>query len=301
MCWYAAVRRRMQSAHLIPGKSLDMGADVPESKPSLCREPHWPGAHAAVAMRLACDLEQALPKGELRLYYQPKVELGDGRIIGAEALLRWNHPIFGIQGPARFVPLAEETGLIIDVGAWVLREAAAFAVEMNRGRPHPLIFSVNVSQLQFARDDIVQRLQATLRETGADPSWLVLELTESLFIDDSPAMLATLREIRDMGVGLSIDDFGTGYSCLGYLDTFPVSEIKIDRRFVSGIHLSRSKRVIVEAMVRIARELAISVTAEGVEAALDAAELQRLGCLHAQGYLFGRPSPAGEFAFLVGR
>jgi predicted signal transduction protein with EAL and GGDEF domain len=190
--------------------------------------------------RLTSDLQQALENSEFLMRYQPKVELATGKIVGAEALLRWEHAVYRTQPPGRFIPIAEESGLIVDIGAWALRHAARFAVRVNRGRPTPLVFSVNVSQLQFRRDDMVQRLQTILEQTDAEPAWLTLELTESLLADNSPAMIGIFRKLRAMGVGLSVDDFGTGYSSLSRLESFPISEFKIDRSFVSQVDRNRS-------------------------------------------------------------
>ena len=250
-------------------------------------------------VRLTRDLQQALENGEFLMHYQPKVELATGKIIGAEALLRWAHPVYGTQQPDRFIPIAEDAGLIVEIGAWALRHVAAFAVRVNRGRPTPVIFAVNVSQLQFCRNDMAALLRTVLEQTDADPSWLILELTESLLADNSPAMMEMLLELRSMGFGLSVDDFGTGYSSLSRLDVSPVSEFKIDRSFVSQVDRNRSRHVIVGAMVRLAEELQISVVAEGVETKEEVSVLQNLGCKYAQGYFFGRPVPEADFVPLL--
>jgi diguanylate cyclase (GGDEF)-like protein len=249
--------------------------------------------------RLTSDLQQALENSEFLMRYQPKVELATGKIVGAEALLRWEHAVYGTQPPGRFIPIAEESGLIVDIGAWALRHAARFAVRVNRGRPKPLVFSVNVSQLQFRRDDVAQLLRTILEQTDAEPSWLMLELTESLLADDSPAMIGTLRELWAMGVGLSIDDFGTRYSSLSRLGAFPVNEFKIDRSFVSQVDQNRSKHVIVDAMIRLGKELQISVVAEGAETENEVSVLRKLGCPYVQGYFFGRATPEAEFFSLL--
>jgi diguanylate cyclase (GGDEF)-like protein len=250
--------------------------------------------------RLTSDLQHALENNEFLMHYQPKIELATGKIVGAEALLRWEHAVYGTQWPGRFIPIAEESGLIIDIGAWALRHAARFAVRVNRGRPNPVAVSVNVSPLQFRRDDVAQRLRTILAQTDADPSWLMLELTESLLADDSPAMIGTFRELRAMGVGLSVDDFGTGYSSLSRLEAFPISEFKIDRSFVSQVDENRSKHVIVDAMIRLGKELQISVVAEGAETEDEVAVLRKLGCPYVQGYFFGRPVPEADFLSLLG-
>jgi predicted signal transduction protein with EAL and GGDEF domain len=206
------------------------GIPLHEAKLSAQLEPHEFDRNVAVMVesraRMTADLQHAIENREFVLYYEPKVELATAMIIGAEALLRWHHPVFGLQPPGRFIPVAEESGQIIDMGAWALRNAAAFAVKVNGGRARPLEFSVNVSQLQFRDHDLPSIVGTVLHETGANASWLKLELTESLLVDHSPAMIAMLRELRGMGVGLAIDDFGTGYSSLNHLEAFPISEIK---------------------------------------------------------------------------
>ena len=279
------------------------GIALHEARLSAQRKPREFDGNVAVMIesriRLTADLQRAIENREFVLYYQPKVDLLTGTIIGAEALLRWNNPIFGLQPPSRFIPIAEESGLIIDMGAWALRSAAAFAVQVNGGRARPLEFSVNVSQLQFRDHDLPSIVRTVLHETGARASWLKLELTESLLADRSPAMIAMLRELREMGVGLAIDDFGTGYSSLNFLEVFPVCEIKIDRSFVCQVDSNRSRRVIVDAMVRLGNELQISVVAEGAETEAEVAALRTLGCPYVQGHFFSQPVPDTEFIALV--
>ncbi|MDR3522099.1 MAG: bifunctional diguanylate cyclase/phosphodiesterase [Acidocella sp.] len=279
------------------------GIALHESKRSPFLDPIEFDRNAAIRIesrvRLTSDLQHALENGEFLIHYQPEVELATGKIVGAEALLRWEHTVYGTQPPNRFIPIAEDSGLIVEIGAWVLRHVVEFAVLVNRGRATPLRFSVNVSQLQFRRNDLPQLLRAILEQTDADSSWLMLELTESLLADDSPAMIGTLQDLRSMGVGLSVDDFGTGYSSLGHLNVFPVSEFKIDRSFVSQVDQNRSKHVIVGAMIRLGEELQISVVAEGVETKDEVSVLRALGCKYAQGYFFGRPTPEAEFVALL--
>jgi PAS domain S-box-containing protein/diguanylate cyclase (GGDEF)-like protein len=280
------------------------GVALQESRRSRLREVHGfdsrTDANIKSRVRLAQELRQAVKSEDFVLYYQPKVELVSGTIIGAEALIRWRHPLFGLQPPNRFIPAAEETGLILEIGRWVLYEAARFAARINQDRSPALTISVNVSQLQFTAGDMAEQVRAVLQETGADPAWLILELTESLFADDSPEMVASFRRLRDMGLGLSIDDFGTGYSSLRYLERFPVSEIKLDKSFVQDLHQSQVKRIIVDAVIKLGAELNISVTAEGVETEAERATLREVFCLYAQGYLFGRPVASDEFLSLVG-
>jgi PAS domain S-box-containing protein/diguanylate cyclase (GGDEF)-like protein len=279
------------------------GVALQESRRSRLREVHGFDSRtdndAKIRVRLTRELHQAVTSEDFVLHYQPKVELDSGAIIGAEALVRWLHPVFGLQPPSRFIPIAEETGLISDIGAWVLHEAARFAVRLNHGRYAPLTISVNVSQIQFTDRDMGELVRTVLQETGADPSWLILELTESLFADGSPEMVATFRQLRNIGLGLSIDDFGTGYSSLRYLERFPISEVKLDKSFVEDLQHSRIKQVIVNAVIKLGTELNIAVTAEGIETEAERASLREVHCVYGQGYLFGRPVPEDEFLPLV--
>ncbi len=246
-------------------------------------------------VRLTNELHHAVANGDFELFFQPKVDLSTGRMIGAEALLRWQHAHLGMQSPADFIPIAEESGLILDIGAWVLRSALAFAVEVNRARATPLVFSINVSQVEFKRRDIVKLVRTMLRESGAEPAWLMLELTENVLAESSPEMIAVFQALRDMGIGLSIDDFGTGYSSLRYLENFPVSEVKIDKIFIRDMAERPGKRVIVDAVIQLGRAFDIAVTAEGIETVEQRALLEEAGCPQGQGFLFGRPMPAAEF------
>jgi EAL domain-containing protein (putative c-di-GMP-specific phosphodiesterase class I) len=251
-------------------------------------------------VQLTHELHQAVTSEEFVLHYQPKVELKSGEIIGAEALVRWRHPVLGLQSPEIFIPIAEETGLISDLGTWVLREAARFAVRVNQGRSVPLTISVNVSPIQFKDRDMCEFVATVLDETGAEPSWLILELTESVIADGSPELIATFQRLREAGLGLSIDDFGIGYSSLRYLERFPISEIKLDKGFVQDLPESRTKQVIVDAVIKLGVGLDISITAEGVETEAERATLREFGCRYAQGFLFGPPTAAAEFLLLIG-
>jgi diguanylate cyclase (GGDEF)-like protein/PAS domain S-box-containing protein len=245
------------------------------------------------------DMEQALRKargnGELDVHYQPQVDLETGAVIGAEALLRWHRPGHGMVGPDRFIPVAEECGLIVDIGEWVLRTACRAVVRWNAGRARPLKVAVNLSPRQFVRNDLAGTVAAVLAETGCRPEWLELEITEGLLLDDGAETTAILAALTAMRVAVLIDDFGTGYSALSYLHRFPVSQLKIDRSFVSGIEDQFDKRELVRAMLLIASALDLGSVAEGVETAGQADYLRARGCRAAQGYLFGRPMPAAEF------
>ncbi|HEX4260528.1 MAG TPA: EAL domain-containing protein, partial [Acetobacteraceae bacterium] len=240
-------------------------------------------------MRLTSELQQAIEDGDLRLHFQPKVDLATGAIVGAEALARWEHRLFGIQPPSRFIPVAEQSGLIAELGEWVLRRSARFAAALNQGRATPLPISVNVSPLQFRRGDLVRALERISLESGIRPQWLTLELTETVLAESSPERLATLQRLRDAGFGISIDDFGTGYSSLAYLRSFPVSEIKIDRSFVSQFGATRYNRAIIEAVLKIGASLDAAVCAEGIETEAERQRLLEMGCRLGQGYLFSRP------------
>jgi PAS domain S-box-containing protein/diguanylate cyclase (GGDEF)-like protein len=246
-------------------------------------------------IRLANELQLAVLNGDFVFDYQPKVEIASGKWIGGEALLRWRHPLFGLQMPDRFIGLAEDTGLIVDIGAWGVRTAAAFAARLNSDCARPLRISVNVSATEFVHRDMISFIEKILDETRANPRWLTLELTESLMAEPSARMQQTLRALRDLGVGLSIDDFGTGYSSLRYLETLPVTEIKIDRGFVQAMSESATKRIIVEAVVRLGQELGAEVVAEGIETEAERAVLCEMGCPYGQGYLFSRPLPPEAF------
>ena len=250
-------------------------------------------------LQMTAELQRALAADEFIYHYQPQVDLRSGETIGAEALVRWVHPLFGLQQPARFIDLAEETGLILDIGASGLRDVAQFAVETNRLRSKPLGFSVNVSSIELTHRDMVSLMRRVIEETGAEPAWLTLELTERLLVEDSPEMLRIFHRLRDLGIGLSIDDFGTGYSSLRYLERFPLTEIKIDRSFVAGLPQSAAKRVIVEAVVKLGAELGVRVVGEGVETQTERDMLAAMGCSFAQGYLFSPPLAADALSAFV--
>ncbi|GMM92552.1 putative bifunctional diguanylate cyclase/phosphodiesterase [Qipengyuania sp. MTN3-11] len=249
--------------------------------------------------RLTAELQHGIAADEFLYYYQPKIDLQTGDFVGAEALLRWRHGLFGLQSPEGFVNLAEDTGLILDIGARGFRQIAAFAARVNSWRRHPLRFAINVSAIEFTHRDMVALIANVLDETGADPAWLTLELTERLIATDSPEMLRIFREVRELGVGLSIDDFGTEYSSLRYLDRFPVTEVKIDRSFVSDLQHHAAKRIIVGAVIQLGAELGIDIVAEGIEQESDRAMLRAMNCPLGQGRLFSGPLSEEHFAVLA--
>jgi diguanylate cyclase (GGDEF)-like protein len=249
------------------------------------------------------DLRGALERGELLLHYQPILSLESGQVVGFEALVRWQHPKRGLVPPLAFIPLAEETGLIVPLGRWVLDEACATAERWNRDRPAdsaPLFVSVNLSARQFTKGDLVEDVGATLARTALEADALELEITESVLMDQSEAGIRTLRDLRGLGVRLVLDDFGTGYSSLSYLKHLPLDTIKIDRSFVAGIE-GAADRSIVDAVIGLAHGLGIGVVAEGIETQAQSDRLRDLGCDYGQGYLFSRPVPADRLPALLRR
>ena len=248
-------------------------------------------ARSSERLALAAALHKAARCGELDVYFQPQVDLRDGTIVGAEALLRWNRPGHGFVPPDRFIPIAEESGLIVEIGEWVLETACRTIVAWNGPREQPIAVSVNVSTRQFIRHDFVATVERVLASTGCRPAWLKLEITESLLLETNEDISRMLDRLHALGLTISIDDFGTGYSALGYLNRFPVSQIKIDRSFVSDIPQDRDKSELVKAILSIAAALRLQVIAEGVEATDQVDYLLEHGCWYVQGYLFGVPMP----------
>ncbi len=246
------------------------------------------------------DLRRAIERGELRLHYQPLIDLATDRIVGFEALVRWQHPVRGLVPPMAFIPLAEETGLIVPLGHWVLETACRQATKWRDTRPGAtrLLMSVNLSARQFAQPDLVDQVDAILTETGMDPATLELEITESVVMDQSEVGIRTLNRLRDMGVRLVLDDFGTGYSSLSYLKHLPLDTIKIDRTFVAGLD-GAADLSIVEAVIALAHGLGISVVAEGIETESQFEVLRAMGCDTGQGYLFAHPLVASNAARLL--
>ena len=245
-------------------------------------------------IQLETDLRHALVNKELLLHYQPKFELGSNRIVGAEALVRWQHPERGMMPPAAFIPLAETTGLIVQVGEWVLEEACAQAAEWKRAGLPALRLAVNVSAREFS-DSLPGRVAATLEKYDLDPCWLELEITESTLMHDIERVIDIMDQINELGVTLSLDDFGTGYSSLSYLKRFPIDTLKIDRSFTMGIPIDSDDCAIASSIISIGQQLRHCVIAEGVETAEQLEFLRGAGCDQVQGYLFSRPLPSGEF------
>jgi EAL domain-containing protein (putative c-di-GMP-specific phosphodiesterase class I) len=241
-------------------------------------------------LALERDLRRALEERELRLHYQPIVRLNSGAPVGAEALLRWPRADGSVTGPAQFIPVAEESGLIVPMGRWVLAQAAHQAAEWNRGRCAPFVVSINLSTRQFRDPGLREAVRAAIEGARIDPSLLRLEITESAVMHNLEEGTRLLRELKDLGVKLSVDDFGTGYSSLGYLKSFPIDSLKIDRSFVRDLPADRDSLAICRAVIALGRGMGVEVIAEGVETRVQARTLAADGCELAQGYLFGRPA-----------
>lgn len=256
-------------------------------------------AQASARLTREVELRRAIAGGELRLYLQPKVVATTGELVGAEALVRWQHPERGLLLPAEFIPLAEETGQITDLTAWVLDTVCALSERCaDRGLPS-LPLSVNVAASCFMAEGLVDRLRTLVRKHGMSPGALVLEVTESMLMMDIDRAVEKLEALHAHGFKLSLDDFGTGYSSLAYLKRFPIDELKIDRSFVMDVDGSDKDGALIAAIVTLAQRLDMQVVAEGVETPGQAAALRRLGCSVHQGYLYARPMPAGDFEALL--
>ncbi len=248
-------------------------------------------AQAMTRLALESDLRQVLVREELELYYQPIVALPGEQITGFEALLRWQHPTRGLVSPLEFIPIAEETGLIIPIGHWVLNQACRqlHAWQMRFPQSPPLTMNVNVSGTQFAAPDFIDQVRDILHKVGLDPHTLHMELTEGVCLDNSATAIARFKHLQRLGIQFHLDDFGTGYSTLSYLQQFPIQTIKIDRSFVNRMRDNHHNTEIVRAVIAMAHDLGMDAVAEGVETVDQLTQLKRLGCNYGQGYLFNRP------------
>ncbi|WP_149539184.1 putative bifunctional diguanylate cyclase/phosphodiesterase [Siccirubricoccus phaeus] len=255
---------------------------------------HSMAAELQSKMELEADLRHALERRELELHYQPVYNIARGKLCGFEALLRWQHPVRGLVHPSEFIPLAEETGLIVQFGEWVLRQACLDAANI----PADIKIAVNVSAAQFAGGDLLQVTGRALTEAGLAPHRLELEVTESVLLQDSDAVVATFHRLRTLGVGISLDDFGTKYSSLSYLRNFPLDKIKIDQSFVRDMAIREDCRAIVRSIARLATSLGMVATAEGVESAAQLEQVREAGCAEAQGYFYGRAAPIATLGHL---
>lgn len=241
------------------------------------------------------ELRNALPAEDFELHYQPILDLRSSEVTGFEALIRWNSPERGLVSPAEFIPIAEETGLIVPIGAWALRKACQDAA----GWPSQIEIAVNLSPVQFKRGNLLELVQEALAASGLKPDRLELEITESLLLESSADRLALLHQLRALGVRVALDDFGTGYSSLSYLRSFPFDKIKIDRSFIREVDVNRESATIVAAIVGLGHGLGMTTVAEGVETSQQLCAVRDLGCEKVQGYLFSRPRPASEVPGLL--
>jgi len=254
-------------------------------------------------LELKADLQRAVENEEFTLHYQPIMLLADGAASGFEAVIRWNHRRRGLVPPLEFIPLAEETGLIIPIGRWVLREAAKRGVWLNEQWPQdpPLTIAVNLSARQLQQPGLVAEVQEALQTSGLPPSSLVLEITESVMMQDIDSSILKLRELKDIGVMLAIDDFGTGYSSLNYLRQFPVDILKVDRSFISEVTGSGEEAALTDAIISLAGTLGLAAVAEGIEQREQYARLLELHCDLGQGFYFARPMDAEQLERFLAR
>lgn len=257
------------------------------------------GGQAAEQLLIRNGLHNALLRNEFILHYQPQLDLTTGRIVGAEALVRWLHPEQGMVPPGKFIPVAEESGLIVPIGEWVLHEACRQLAQWREEGLGDLVVAVNLSGVEFKRGNLVESVTHTLARTGLPATCLELELTESMLMHDVENVISTLQRLKALGVRLSIDDFGTGYSCLSYLTRFDVDTLKIDQSFVRQLHLGDQHAAIIRAVIQMAHSLDLATIAEGVEDAEVVAFLRAHACDQAQGYFFSKPLPAEDFARFV--
>lgn len=252
-------------------------------------------------LMLEVNLRRGLERSELLLYYQPQVELQGGKLVGMEALVRWQHPERGMISPMKFIPLAEETGLINQIGDWVLRTACETLNTLRREGFENLRMSVNLSSIQIRQRNFVAHVKDILAETGVDPGFIELELTESALMANADEMITELGKLKDIGISLAVDDFGTGYSSLSYLKLFPIDRLKIDRSFITDVTTNPNDSAITEAIIAIGQRMGLKVIAEGVETAEQLTYLRHLGCNEAQGYFMCRPVPLDELRQLLPR
>jgi EAL domain-containing protein (putative c-di-GMP-specific phosphodiesterase class I) len=258
--------------------------------------------HASMErLLIESSLRLALQRDEFRVFYQPQVEFGSGRILGMEALVRWLHPDMGMVSPARFIPIAEETGQIVEIGLWVLREACRQTQCWDEAGHTHLRVAVNVSARQFNQDDFAVQVKQVLKDTGLAPDRLELELTESMIMQRPERVVAVMTELRALGVKFSIDDFGTGYSSLSQLKRFPIDKLKIDQSFTRDIGTDANGAAITRAIIALGRSMRLLVVAEGVETSEQQRFLVESGCHSMQGYLFSRPLPSDDFAELLAK
>jgi EAL domain-containing protein (putative c-di-GMP-specific phosphodiesterase class I) len=246
-------------------------------------------------------LRQALEQDEFEVWYQPRYAIPNHEIVGAEALLRWHSPELKSVPPSKFIPLAEDIGLIVPLGEWVLRKACEENCLWQTMSCSPLHVSVNLSARQFIQEDLLSTIENVIEDTHMNPERLELELTESLIMPNAEDTIETLRGLKKLGIQISMDDFGTGYSSLSYLKRFPIDTVKIDQSFIRDIHTDADDKALVTAIIAMAHSLKLEVVAEGVETYEQFNFLNQYQCDYVQGYLFGRPMPAIQFRELINR
>ena len=286
------------SEHLIKNAELAMYQAKLDGRNAVHHYAPDPGPGRGVRLGMESGLRRAIERDELLLHFQPKVDIKTGVITGAEALLRWRNPDLGVVSPADFIPLAEETGLIVPIGEWVLYSACAQASAWRR-LGWPLAMAVNLSARQFRQKNLCEMVELALSDSGLAAPHLELEITESMIMHRAEHAITTLRRLRDIGVLLSVDDFGTGYSSLSYLKRFPVHKLKVDQSFVRELHHNADDAAIVRAVITLAQSLNLRTVAEGVENEQQLAYLAGLHCDEYQGYHFSKPLPAAEFLSLL--
>lgn len=242
-------------------------------------------------INIVTSLHKAIPNNEFKIHYQPQINMQTGALIGVEALLRWNRNHDEMIPPDKFIGIAEDSGLIIDIGKWVIVNAFHDAVKWNKNRSNPITVAINLSCRQFIHNDLVSSIKEALLATGCKPTWITLEITESLLLNDKEETKAILNQLHEMGFKISLDDFGTGYSALSYLNKFPVDEIKIDKSFVQSIVDNPAHASVVQAIISMSKSLGKEIVAEGVETSEQAKAILQMGCQVVQGYFYGRPVP----------
>jgi diguanylate cyclase (GGDEF)-like protein len=256
-------------------------------------------ALASTRLKLEGKLRRALVLEEMELYYQPQIDMHTGEMISAEALLRWNQPELGMIPPEEFIPIAEETGMIIELGEWVLNEACRQNKAWQDAGYQQIRVAINLSSMQFIQRDLSEKVNNSLKNSKLDAKFLELEITESILMRNVNETIATLNDFKTMGISISVDDFGTGYSSLSYLKRFPLNALKIDRSFVRDIPQSQDDVTITSAIIAMAHRLSLGVVAEGVETDRQVDFLKQQGCEMAQGFFFSRPLPASEFETML--
>jgi EAL domain-containing protein (putative c-di-GMP-specific phosphodiesterase class I) len=257
------------------------------------------GSRSSERLQIEADLRKGLERDELEVHYQPFYSLHDQRIVGAEALVRWRHPTHGLISPMRFIPMAEETGLILPLGRYVLDQACQQMRSIRERLNVDLPISVNLSPRQFQESGLLSQVEAVLGANGLPSELLIFEITETMVMEDLSGAREMMKKLNRLGVRLAIDDFGTGHSSLAYLKQFPVHEVKVDRAFIAGVAQSPVDAAIVRAIIDLAHAIGISAVAEGVEIEDQAAELNTLGCPVGQGFYFSHPLPVEEFGTLL--